>query len=173
MKRMILLTSCLFVIPTHAAQALAQGVIKQTGDVLDIAANVTVVGTVQAPLTIHIPSETQTTLIRLAAEAGSIGYGIGLIANGTKTLIVGENTHTPSEDLEAGLHKRSPLISPQLTKQALDALVSDPLLLDEEEQPKKTCCSCLSRVARSQGIRQIIAGWFFIGSGLSLEFLRK
>lgn len=172
MKRMLSTVFCssiilMIVIPTHASQLLAQGHMSNSGTRTDTDFSVNVNGTIQAPLTVHIPAQTEATLKRLAVELMFVGYGVGLIASGTKAIINDKtdgkkiSSHSDSS-LEDGLRKRVANTIPP---------VSDPLLVDDEDdKPRKSCCC---RLIRSPGVQQIAAGTVYAGCGFSLEFISR
>lgn len=181
------------VIPICAAQLNGHATMKQTGDELDVSAQVNVSGKVQGDVSIHLPAETD--LKRLALELACVGYGIGLIASGTKAIINDSNKQTPSliiaSDLEAGLRRRASTVS---SLQSTESLPSAPLLEDDENEEngddngkeKRSCWSrlkcagkkdkksCHSRLPTcSRGTKRIGAGLVFIGSSFSIEFLSR
>jgi hypothetical protein len=153
----------------------------RTGDPVDFNANVNVSGSVEAPLTVHLPTATQHALIRLACEASAIGYGYGFIASGTRDLMGDSSKPTQPVEarLEEGLRKRTSVITDIPSIQTHYAsLGSDTLLYvddedNDDEQPKKSRCTCFSRLVSSPGLRKIVTGLCFIASALSVEFFQK
>ncbi|MFI5333084.1 MAG: hypothetical protein ACHQVS_03210 [Candidatus Babeliales bacterium] len=175
MKRILPTIFCslclIFIIPVHSSQLTLQDNIPHSGTRADYTADINVNGTVHAPLTVHLPSETQTALIRIAGTITCFGYGIGSCSMGITELIGTNKKPSPSavEALEEGLRRRkTEAIAASI--QATHASSSTPLLTyeDDEEEPRKSCCS---RLTSSRGVRHIAAGLWFIGFGLGLELI--
>lgn len=156
-------------IPAYSSQltvnlpTLVHSPTTNSGTAVDLNANVNVSGTIEAPLTVNIPTETLNRLKVLAAETICFGYGVNLITEGTKTLI-NDSADSSESRLEKGLKNRKSVAS---TIQS----ISDPLIVDKEEDDQSHRKSLCSRFKCSRGGRQIGAGFWFIGCGLSFELL--
>lgn len=93
--------------PIYSAQFTINTPIINKGTKSDLTADVNINGTVNAPLTVNIPTETLNQLKLLAAQVTCFGYGAKLMADGAET-IINDNFDRAEERLKKGYKQQAP-----------------------------------------------------------------
>ena len=117
-------------------------------------AQVNVSGSIEAPLTVHVPPQTVRTVVSLMA----IGTGLSLVTQG-----VGKLTNKQP-------HRRKVNKGPADIERGLNPEQASPEYSDDDDDDTLHRQSLCKRFSCSQGIKLITAGLTFITGGTLLEY---